>query len=724
MRKITFFIFLFILGCNITLAQTLQAGDIAFIGYNTDPFSGSKDHEFTFITLTDIPSNEVIYFTEQGWSNTTGWLANAEGHYSWTAPSGGVSCGTIINIYENFGTGVLVSSSGTMSNVLNGTGWNLSAGDQVLAYQSSSGVKPAIPTFISGVHGDYNPSCYDSSTTWNANSCLGTSVSNSETPIGLTNGVNCISLFPGVAELDNAKYNGSLTGDSNTIRASINNPANWISNDATAYDISQSGYSGVSVSCAAPCTEPDVPTVTYTPSTVCEGNNATLNISGNLNDATQWVIYTGSCGGTQIGTTATSSFVVTPSAPSTTYYVRGEGGCVTLGSCGIVTVTADDDASFSYGAASYCVDASDPTPTITGLAGGTFSSTAGLSINASTGQIDVSASTPNTYTVTYTTTAGTCPNSSSTNIEIIDDTPPLITNVAVPNTGTYTIGQNLDFNITFDQNVNVITTSGTPQLSINIGGTTRQAVYVIGTGNSIIGFRYIVQAGDNDADGITVGTLDSNGGSIENAIGINANLTLNNVGDTSNVLVDTDAPTVEITSSESSPTDNANISVAVNFSENVTGFDLTDLTISNGTASNLTGSGASYSFTLSPTAAGTVTVDMNAGVVTDIATNGNTAASQFSIDYDPQLNVEDELLSQGLRLYPNPNSGKLYVSADISLSVETIEVFDITGKRIFTKNLDNLNPVNEIQLSKLNAGVYMVKITSDTATALKKLVIE
>ena len=38
----------------------------------------------------------------------------------------------------------------------------------------------------------------------------------------------------------------------------------------------------------------------------------------------------------------------------------------------------------------------------------TFSSTVGLSITAGSGVIDVSASTPGTYTVTYTTN-GTCP---------------------------------------------------------------------------------------------------------------------------------------------------------------------------------------------------------------------------------------------------------------------------------------------------------------------------
>ena len=87
-----------------------------------------------------------------------------------------------------------------------------------------------------------------------------------------------------------------------------------------------------------------------------------------------------------------------------------------------IEVFALDDASYSYSSGSYCVNDSDPTPTITGLAGGTFSAGSGLIINASTGTIDLSASTPNIYTVTYAT-AGTCPNSSDFTVivDALDD---------------------------------------------------------------------------------------------------------------------------------------------------------------------------------------------------------------------------------------------------------------------------------------------------------------
>lgn len=85
------------------------------------------------------------------------------------------------------------------------------------------------------------------------------------------------------------------------------------------------------------CTGPDLPSVTASANPICPNTTTTLNISGNLNQATHWAIYTGSCGGSLLGTTTGNSFNVTPAA-TTTYYVRGEG-CGNPGFCGEVTVT-------------------------------------------------------------------------------------------------------------------------------------------------------------------------------------------------------------------------------------------------------------------------------------------------------------------------------------------------------------------------------------------------
>jgi len=87
---------------------------------------------------------------------------------------------------------------------------------------------------------------------------------------------------------------------------------------------------------------------------------------------------------------------------------------------GVLTVTPES-ATFSYAASAYCQEGTDPTPTITGVSGGGFTaSPSGLSINASSGAIDLSLSTAGTYTVTYTT-----PNCSTTSTETVTiyDTP-------------------------------------------------------------------------------------------------------------------------------------------------------------------------------------------------------------------------------------------------------------------------------------------------------------
>ena len=67
------------------------------------------------------------------------------------------------------------------------------------------------------------------------------------------------------------------------------------------------------------------------------------------------------------------------------------------------TTLIGTSAAFSYAKSSYHQDEADPTPTITGTAGGTFSATpSGLSINTSTGTIDLDNSTIQSYTITYT----------------------------------------------------------------------------------------------------------------------------------------------------------------------------------------------------------------------------------------------------------------------------------------------------------------------------------
>ncbi|GHA45737.1 hypothetical protein GCM10007103_28560 [Salinimicrobium marinum] len=94
---------------------------------------------------------------------------------------------------------------------------------------------------------------------------------------------------------------------------------------------------------------------------------------------------------------------------------------------------------------------------------------------------------------------------------------------------------------------------------------------------------------------------------------------------------DRTAPTVKISSTESDPSNADSVSINIEFSEKVSGFEVSDLKITNGTAENFEGEHDSFSFDLKPTERGTVKIDIEGNVAEDTAGNANKAATRFSI---------------------------------------------------------------------------------------------
>ncbi len=87
-------------------------------------------------------------------------------------------------------------------------------------------------------------------------------------------------------------------------------------------------------------------------------------------------------------------------------------GCrsIPVATTNITSIQPQEDASYSYTANTYCQNGINPTPTITGAAGGNFtSSPSGLTMNATSGTIDLSLSTQGPYIITYIT-GGSCPD--------------------------------------------------------------------------------------------------------------------------------------------------------------------------------------------------------------------------------------------------------------------------------------------------------------------------
>ena len=83
------------------------------------------------------------------------------------------------------------------------------------------------------------------------------------------------------------------------------------------------------------------------------------------------------------------------------------------------------------------------------------------------------------------------------------------------------------------------------------------------------------------------------------------------------------------------------------FSEPVNGFTTEDIVVTNGTADALTGGLVTFTFNVTPTAKGMVTVSIPAGVAKDYLGKDNIASNQFSITYGSAESVNDTSESGG-----------------------------------------------------------------------------
>jgi gliding motility-associated-like protein len=156
---------------------------------------------------------------------------------------------------------------------------------------------------------------------------------------------------------------------------------------------------------------PGPPTASGT--TVCPGSNATLTATGT--GTISW--YDAATGGNLLFTGA--SYVTPALGATTTYYAEQTTTCPSARTAVIVTVSPVANPQFKYASGTFCASGTNATPVLNNPAGGVFSaSPAGLVfVSTTTGEINVAASAPGTYTVTYAG-AGTCPFSTSSPVTI------------------------------------------------------------------------------------------------------------------------------------------------------------------------------------------------------------------------------------------------------------------------------------------------------------------
>lgn len=151
---------------------------------------------------------------------------------------------------------------------------------------------------------------------------------------------------------------------------------------------------------------------------------------------------------------------------------------------------------------------------------------------------------------------------------------------------------------------------------------------------------------------------------------------------------DSTAPTPVFSSTTPSPTNAATIPVTLTFAEPVTGFTASDITVSKATLGSFGGSGAVYTFVLTPTAQGLVTAKVAASACTDLAGNASKASATFSRTYDTagptvkltSLSTNPSLLSPIPVTVTFNEDAVGFTASDLVVTNSTVTGFSGSGK--------------------------------------------
>ena len=193
---------------------------------------------------------------------------------------------------------------------------------------------------------------------------------------------------------------------------------------------------------------------------------------------------------------------------------------------------------------------------------------------------------------------------------------------------------------------------------------------------------------------------------------------LNTASATHSVEIDTGRPTATITDVPPT-TQNSVFAVTVTFSEDVTGFTATDLSLTpTGTASagvTVTGSGSTYTAQITPAGTGSLSIQVPENATTDMEGNLSTASAAHSIEIDatrPSVRITDvpETLQTGVF------SVTVTFSEDMTGFTATDLTLTPTGTAGATVTVTGSGSTYTTQITPTGTGSLTIQVPENVAT--------
>ena len=357
-------------GTSVTLSPT-SSGTLSVTATNSCGNSSTTTLAITVVSIPAAPSTPT---------GTTPVCNGSSGNYAVTAISGATSyTWSYSGTGTPSGTGITTSMTPTTSGNLTVTATN--------ACGTSSASSPLAIT-VTPIE--------DATFTYSANTYCISGTDPIPTITGVTGGTFTIN------------NGGTINSSTGTIDLDANGVQNYIVTYTTPGTCA--GVENIAVSVTA---GPQA-TFSYTGTPYCGGTGTAAVTYGAGGSAGAFAPVTPT---TDLVINSTTGAVDLNASLPGTYTIENDivasGGCAASYATSDITITAQEDATYSYGGSTtFCENATNPTATITGTTGGAFTSTpTGLTVDGATGEIDLSTSTfgagSTSYTVRYIT-PGTC----------------------------------------------------------------------------------------------------------------------------------------------------------------------------------------------------------------------------------------------------------------------------------------------------------------------------
>ncbi|EDP97115.1 M4 family metallopeptidase [Kordia algicida OT-1] len=109
-------------------------------------------------------------------------------------------------------------------------------------------------------------------------------------------------------------------------------------------------------------------------------------------------------------------------------------------------------------------------------------------------------------------------------------------------------------------------------------------------------------------------------------------------------------------------------------------------------------------------------------LVTDQATN-NEGAIIDNLRVASVLSVEDFANNNAFSVYPNPSNGSFKIQAARNLGDVTVNIFDINGRNLYSKDV-NLSGTVNFDLDNLQSGLYILRVAGEDFVKSTKIIIE